>query len=224
MVQEMSVSERLETVVLETAPHPDACIIWLHGLGADGHDFEPLAYELRLPGAIRYVFPHAPVQPVTINGGRVMRAWYDIASPNLLCHVDEAGIRRSQRKVSALLEEQIAAGIDPERIVLAGFSQGGVIALEAGVRHHPPIAGIVALSTYVALPEAFPEAVPNAPPILLVHGSQDPIVPLALAEQSRLLLVRKGYRVAWHVFPMPHSVCAEEIIVLRRWLSARFSG
>lgn len=221
MTQATSVTERLDAIVLETGPDPDACIIWLHGLGADGHDFEPLAYELRLPGAIRYVFPHAPVQPVTINGGRMMRAWYDIVSPDLLCHVDEAGIRRSQQQVSALLEAQIASGIDPKRTILAGFSQGGVIALEAGVRYHRPIAGIVALSTYVALPEAFPEAADAAPQILMMHGTQDPIVPLALAEQSRLVLVRKGYRVTWHVFPMPHSVCAEEIAVLRRWLAAQ---
>ncbi len=214
-------TERLDAVVLETGPDPDACILWLHGLGADGHDFEPLAYELRLPWATRYVFPHAPVQPVTINGGRVMRAWYDIASPNLLRCVDEAGIRRSQRKISALLEEQIAFGIDPARIILAGFSQGGAIALEVGVRHHPPIAGIIALSTYVALPEEFPQATPNAPPILMMHGSQDPIVPLALAERARRRLIEQGYAVEWHVFPMPHSVCAEEIAVLRRWILKR---
>ncbi len=212
--------ERLETVVLETGPNPDTCILWLHGLGADGYDFEPLAHELKLPGSIRYIFPHAPIQPVTINGGMRMRAWYDIASPNLQGQIDQAGIRRSQKLIQALLEDQIKAGISPERIVLGGFSQGGVMALETGVRCKP-LAGIVALSAYLALPQEFPEASPNAPPILMLHGSQDSLVPLSLVEQSRLILERKGYRVTWQVFPMPHLVCAEEVAVLRQWLWAR---
>ncbi|WP_460036068.1 alpha/beta hydrolase [Methylothermus subterraneus] len=213
--------EKLSAIVVETGPDPTACIVWLHGLGADGHDFEPLARELKLPGAIRYVFPHAPMRPVTINGGMRMRAWYDIVSPDLRRHVDAAGIRHSQELIQAVIEDQIAAGIDPGRIVLGGFSQGGVMALEAGARQEPPLAGVVALSAYLALPEEFPQASPHAPPILMAHGDQDPIVPLALAEQSRLILEHKGYRVSWRVFPMPHSVCAEEIAWLNRWLEAR---
>lgn len=214
-------TEKLSAIVLETGSDPKACIVWLHGLGADGHDFEPLACELRLPGSIRYVFPHAPVRPVTINGGMRMRAWYDIVSPDLRRHVDKAGIRQSQRLVLDLLAEQLASGIDPSRMILGGFSQGGAIALETGVRCDPPLAGIVALSAYVALPDEFPQASPNAPPILMLHGSQDSIVPLSLAEQSQLELARKGYQVTWQVFPMPHSVCAGEIEVLRQWLYAR---
>ncbi|GAB4354266.1 MAG: alpha/beta hydrolase [Methylohalobius crimeensis] len=215
-------TERLDAVVLETGPEPDACILWLHGLGADGYDFEPIAYELRLPGAIRYVFPHAPTRPVTINGGMEMRAWYDIFSPDLQGQVDKPGIDDSRDLIDVLIDDQVAAGIDPGRIVLAGFSQGGVIALETGVRRHPSVAGIVALSTYVALPGALPEAGSDAfPPILMMHGSQDTVVPLPVAERSRLQLVRKGYPVEWHVFSMPHSVCAEEIVILRRWLTAR---
>jgi len=213
----------LESVVIETGPNPKTCIVWLHGLGADGYDFVPLTRELDLPFAVRYLFPHAPVQAVTINGGRRMRAWYDIASPNLREKADKAGIRRSQELIAALVQTQIAHGISPDRLVLGGFSQGGVMALEVGVRHSPPLAGLVALSAYLALPEEFPEASPNSPPILMVHGSQDPIVPLALAEQSRQVLECKGYRVTFQVFPMGHSVCAEEIALLSQWLKARLA-
>ncbi|BCX88471.1 phospholipase/carboxylesterase [Methylomarinovum tepidoasis] len=212
----------LEAVVVETGPDPDACIVWLHGLGADGHDFEPIAAELNLPGAVRFIFPHAPVRPVTINGGMAMRAWYDIASPDLRRRVDAAGIRQSQASIDRLLDSQIAAGVPPGRIVLGGFSQGGVIALETGVRRRPPLAGIVALSTYVALADEFPPAPPDAAPILMMHGSLDSIVPLALAEDSRRLLEALGYPVEWHVFPMAHAVCTEELAILRRWLLARF--
>jgi len=211
-------SYKLDAVIIETAPQPDTCIVWLHGLGADGHDFEPMAAELQLPGAIRYIFPHAPIRPVTINGGMSMRAWYDIAAPDLRLQVDRVGIQHSRKLVDALIDEQITAGIAPERIVLAGFSQGGVIALECGVRHRPPMAGIIALSSYVALADEFPVAAPESPPILMMHGSLDSIIPVAVAEQSYRLLLDLEYRVEWHVFQMPHGVCAEEITIIRHWL------
>lgn len=214
-------SQLPDAVIIETAPQPDACIIWLHGLGADGHDFEPIATALKLPGAIRFVFPHAPVRSVTINGGMQMRAWYDIVAPDLRMQVDREGIRHSRRIVDAILDEQIAGGIEPGRIVLAGFSQGGVIALETGGRRQPPLAGIIALSTYVALVEDFPSAKPDSPPILMMHGSMDPIVPIALARESRQLLVDLGYQVEWHEFQMPHAVCPEEIAIIHHWLVQR---
>lgn len=218
----MSRSDGLEAVVIETAPQPDTSIIWLHGLGADGHDFEPLATELQLRGAIRYVFPHAPVRPVTINGGMAMRAWYDIVAPDLRMAVDREGIEHSVALVDRLITEQIEGGIAPARIVLAGFSQGGVIALECGVRQHPALAGIIALSTYVALAETFPPADPvAAPAILMMHGSMDPIVPLAVAEESQRLLLELGYPLEWHVLRMAHGVCGEEIVLIRRWLGQR---
>jgi len=217
----MIASPKLDAVIRETAPQPDSCIIWLHGLGADGYDFEPIAESLQLSGAIRFVFPHAPVRPVTINGGMAMRAWYDIAAPDLRQRVDRAGIHQSRKLIDALIDEQIEKGIGAERIVLAGFSQGGVIALEAGVRRQPAIAGIVALSTYVALGDEFPPAGSDAPPILMMHGNMDPIVPVEVAEESRRLLLELGYRVEWHAFSMPHAVCPEEIAIIRRWLMRR---
>ncbi|MCX8048313.1 MAG: alpha/beta hydrolase [Methylohalobius sp.] len=216
-------ADKLDAIVVETGPDPEACVIWLHGLGADGHDFEPFAYQLKLPAAIRYVFPHAPIQPVTINGGLRMRAWYDIVSPNLWQQVDKAGIRRSQGLVTALIEEQIASDIAPGRILVGGFSQGGVIALETGIRSDPLIAGIVVLSGYVALPDELPEAPASAPPILMLHGRDDSIVPLSLAEQSQVRLVSKGYQVSGQTFPVGHSVSPEEIVVLRRWLWERLN-
>ncbi len=215
--------ETLESVRLETGPEPKACILWLHGLGADGHDFVPVAKALQLPFAVRHLFPHAPVRPVTLNGGMVMRAWYDIVSPDLCHQVDRHGIRRSQAQVTGLIDRQVEGGIPPERIVLAGFSQGGVIALEAGVRYQPCLAGVVALSTYVPLADEFPPATESSPPILMLHGTEDPMVPLSLAQEGCQLLRRLGYRVEWHTFPMGHSVCAEEIALLQRWLLERFT-
>ncbi len=218
-------NEILPSVVIDSAPHPNACVIWLHGLGADGHDFEPVVPELRLPPSlpVRFIFPHAPQRPVTINQGCVMRAWYDITHPDLGRFVDAAGIHQSRQLIDKLVNQVVGEGIAPGRIILAGFSQGGVIALETGLRHDPPIGGIIALSTYVALPDELPGAKPESPPILMMHGSEDPLIPLPLAEAGRDLLLNKGYQVAWHVFPMPHSVCAEEIAVIRRWLLERLA-
>lgn len=200
-------------------------IVWLHGLGADGHDFEPIAAQLALPPelGVRFVFPHAPPRPVTINGGYVMRAWYDIAAPDLRHTVDEAGISDSMQRVSAIIDREVTLGIPPSRIILAGFSQGGMIALEIGSRYLPPLGGVLALSTYLALPQQFPDSAAKMP-IFVAHGTQDPIIPYRLAVTSRDLLEHKGYAVEWHSYTMPHSVCTEEIRDLRVWLLARLTS
>ena len=212
-----------ETVEVEPRSVADASIVLLHGLGADGHDFESLVPELRLPAstAARWVFPHAPVRPVTINGGARMRAWYDIAGFDRRALQDEAGIRESAETVRALVERERERGIASDRIVLAGFSQGGAIALFAGLRQPARLAGILALSTYVPLADRLAaEAHPAnaAVPILMAHGTLDPIVPLALAEGSRALLRERGYEVDFRTYPMPHSLCAEEVTDIREWL------
>ena len=210
-------------VVVEPAKPAAAAVVWLHGLGADGHDFEPVAAELgkgRLDG-VRYVFPHAPVRPVTVNGGMAMRAWYDIAGPELDRRADMEGVRASAGTARALIDDQIACGIPSERIVLAGFSQGGAIALYAGLRLPFRIAGILALSTYLPGAESLgPEAhhANRDVPIFLAHGSQDPIIALALSERSRAAMAELGYTVETHTYPMPHSVCAEEVRDVGDWL------
>jgi phospholipase/carboxylesterase len=217
-------SKLLPSVEINPVGEIKASVIWLHGLGADGHDFEPIVPQLRLPPAfgIRFVFPHAPRRPVTINGGFVMRAWYDILTPDLSQRVDEAGMQESERAVLALIEREIAQGVAPARIILAGFSQGGVIALDVAVRYPKPLGGIIALSGYVAQPDQIPA--PARPiPIFMGHGTQDPIVPFALGVQSRRFLEAKGYKVDWHDYPMPHCVCTEEIAAIRSWLVDRLA-
>jgi phospholipase/carboxylesterase len=212
----------LEAMETETAKNPSASVIWLHGLGADGNDFAPIVPSLQLPrAAIRFVFPHAPIQPVTINGGMRMRAWYDIAD-GALRREDERGVRASQALIEDLIAREKTRGTAASRLVLAGFSQGGAIALQTGLRHPERIAGIMALSTYVPLAEKLPaeaSAINRDVPIYMAHGSYDPIVPLARAEQSRALLQSLGYPVQWREFPMPHSVCAEEVAEIGAWLS-----
>jgi len=213
-------SERLETIEIETGPSPRAAIIWLHGLGADGHDFEPIVPELgmRAAPAVRFIFPHAPTQPVTINRGAVMRAWYDVTGDG---RQDAAGIRASQARVEALIAHERARGVGAEAIVLAGFSQGGAIALQAGLRHPERLAGILALSTYLPLPDTLAQEASTANrdiPIFMAHGTQDPVIPLSWAARSRDHLTALGYAVDWHEYPMPHSVCAEEIADTARWL------
>jgi len=212
----------MDEIEIETGANPDAAVIWLHGLGADGHDFEPIVPELRLPAALRlrFVFPHAPIQPVTINGGMRMRAWYDIlqlgGGPE-----DEKGIRASQGLLGKLIEREKSRGIPASRIVLAGFSQGGAIVLQAALRYPERLAGVLALSTYLPLAAKLAEerhAANAALPIFMAHGSFDDIIPLARAERSRELLEAAGYRVQWHAYPMPHSVCAPEIADLSRFL------
>jgi phospholipase/carboxylesterase len=214
----------LEAIELETAPDPRASIIILHGLGADGNDFVPVAHELDLGavGPVRFVFPHAPTRPVTINGGYVMPAWYDILG--LDSHQqreDEAGLRASQALVETLIANEKARGVAARRIVLAGFSQGCAMTLMTGLRHAERLAGLVGLSGYLPLgakAEAERHAANRDTPIFLAHGSADPVIPIARARQSRDALVAMGHAVEWHEYAMPHSVCAAEIADLNRWL------
>lgn len=203
-----------------------ASVIWLHGLGADGRDFEPLVPELGLrERGVRVILPHAPFRAVTVNGGYVMRAWYDIHRPDLRANVDggadSEGIRASVAQVNALIAREIAAGIAPERIVLAGFSQGGAIVLHAGLTHPQRLGGILALSTYIALPEALAAEIAAAnrtTPVFIGHGTDDPIAPFALAGETRTQLETLGCPVEFHAYRMPHSVCLEEIADIRVWL------
>jgi phospholipase/carboxylesterase len=206
----------LQAVELQTSPSPAASVIWLHGLGADGYDFVPVVRELELlktPPA-RYVFPHAPTRAVTINGGYVMRAWYDILGNDLVRREDEPGIRESQQQVEALIAREVERGTPRSRIVLAGFSQGGAIALQTGLRQREPLAALLALSTYLPLAAAFDAERADASrsvPIFMAHGRSDPVIPLARATSSRDQLKAAGYSVEWHEYDMPHSVCEDEI-------------
>lgn len=213
----------LPAIEIETSPHPSTSVIWMHGLGADGSDFVPIVQELALPPrpGIRFVFPHAPKRPVTINGGYVMRAWYDVKGPRIEDRQDAEGMEASRRAIENLIEREKERGTPARCILLAGFSQGGAVALHTGLRYSQPLAGILALSTYLPLPETLErEAHPAnaAIPIFMAHGTLDPIVPLPLALTSRERLARLGYQVEWHEYPMPHSVCAEEIADLSAWL------
>ena len=213
----------LEVIEIETAKNPTASVIVLHGLGADGNDFVPVAEQLDLGavGPVRFVFPHAPPMPVTINGGHVMRAWYDILGTDLARREDEAGLRRSQVLVEALIAKERARGIDASRIVLAGFSQGCAMTLMTGLRCHERLAGLVGLSGYLPLAgmvAAERHSANRDVPIFLAHGRIDPVIPIARAIASRDALVALGHPVEWHEYPMPHSVCAEEIDDLGRWL------
>jgi phospholipase/carboxylesterase len=208
----------MQAVEINTGPNPQASVIWLHGLGADGHDFEPIVPELELATPVRFVFPHAPVRPVTLNQGMRMRAWYDIlqlgGGPE-----DEAGIRASQKLLEAMIAEEKKRGM--RSIVLAGFSQGGAIVLQTALRHAERLAGVLALSTYLPLNatlEAERSPQNRDLPIFMAHGQYDDIIPLARAEQSRKVLERLGYPVQWHVYPMPHSVCPEEITAISAFL------
>ena len=219
----------LERVELATGTNPVATVIWMHGLGADGWDFVPIVRELGLPAGLglRFIFPHAPERPVTINNGHVMRAWYDISQQDIARVPDERGIRESQREVEALIAGEKARGIPASRIVLAGVSQGGAIALQAGLRHGERLAGIMALSTYLPLEsslEAEASAANRGLPILMVHGTQDPVIPVQLAEASRATLAARGYDVTWKAYPMPHSVCAEEVGDIAGFLMRALGG
>lgn len=211
----------LETLEIETAPDPQASVIWLHGLGADGHDFEPIVHELDLALAVRFVFPHAPMMSVTINNGMVMRAWYDIVATDLGRHEDESGVRASQAALEELIARERSRGVLAHRIVLAGFSQGGAIALQTGLRYPDRLAGIMALSTYLPIAGTVAgesQAAHRDLPIFMAHGDLDPIVPVARARDSRGFLEGLGYPVEWHEYRMPHSVCVEEIAHLGGWL------
>ncbi len=211
-------------LVIEPKGRASASVIWLHGLGADAHDFEPIVPELGevLCDSVRFVFPFAPQRPVTINGGMVMRAWYDVADTDLARRADEEGVRESGKLLSALVDTEIQNGLSSNRIVLAGFSQGGAIAMHAGLRYPRPLAGILALSTYLPLHQAAREEASEANrsvPIFMAHGSQDPVIPLSASESSREFLTSLGYVVECHTYPMPHSVCGEEVRDIRDWLS-----
>jgi phospholipase/carboxylesterase len=216
-------ADLLEAIEIETAPNPDAAVVWMHGLGADGHDFEPIVPELRLRATtrIRFVFPHAPLRPVTINQGHVMRAWYDVRALAGVRREDEAGVRQSARQIEALLARERQRGIAPRRIVIAGFSQGGAMALHVGLRYADRLAGLLALSCYLPLSNTLPtEASPanRDVPIFWAHGLHDPMIPQAMAEQGRAQLAELGYQIDWHQYPIPHSVSAEEIADVARWL------
>jgi len=213
----------LETVEVETGSSPRACIIWLHGLGADGHDFEPIVPELDLPPglAVRFVFPHAPMQAVTINNGAVMRAWYDVYGLDGVRREDAAGVRASQGRIEALIARERERGFTASRIVLAGFSQGGAMAIHTAARHGERLAGVMALSCFVPLPDTLAvEATPvnRDVPVFMAHGTHDPLIPLARARSGRDLLLSLGYPVEWHEYPMPHSVCGDEITDISNWL------
>lgn len=216
-------TDLLDALEIETALDPDAAVVWMHGLGADGHDFEPIVPELGLPArpGIRFVFPHAPLRPVTINQGHVMRAWYDVRALAGVRREDEAGVRQSARQIEALMERERQRGIAPRRLVLAGFSQGGAMALHVALRHPERLAGVLALSCYLPLASTLAtEASPanRDVPIFWAHGVHDPMLPLAMAEQGREQVGSLGYRIEWHQYSIPHSVSAEEIADVARWL------
>jgi len=216
-------NQLLPTVEINPAGAIKASVIWLHGLGADGHDFEPIVEHLDLPAdeGIRFVFPHAPRRAVTINGGYVMRAWYDVADADLSTKEDSDGIKQSARQVRALIQRELDSGIDSSRIVLAGFSQGGAIALYTGLRYERPLAGILALSTYLPLADSLDKEKHTANQkisIMMAHGTNDPIIPIATAERSKTLLVEQGFNIEWHTYPMPHAVVDDEIKDISQWL------
>jgi phospholipase/carboxylesterase len=222
----MSTPPLLEAIEIETGDKPAAAVIWMHGLGADGNDFVPIVHELDLSGApaIRFVFPHAPMQPVSINNGYIMRAWYDVKGGDLegrSKQADEKGVRASQAAIEALIERETVRGIAAENIVLAGFSQGGAIALQTGLRYSKKLAGVMALSTYLPLAETLANEASQAnrgTPIFMAHGTDDAVIPLEMAARSRDVLVQHGYHVEWREYPMAHSVALEEIRDIAQWL------
>jgi phospholipase/carboxylesterase len=216
-------TEPLETIEIETRPKPSHSVIWLHGLGADGNDFVPIVQQLKLPKlGIRFVFPHAPMRPVTINGGFVMRAWYDIVAQDLAQREDEAGLRHSQAAIDALIAKEAARGMPASRVVLAGFSQGGVISLQTGLRHPKALAGVMSLSAYLPLAATVTKernAVNQDTPIFIGHGMVDNVVPLKAGTTARDQLIKLGYDVDWHQYPMAHSVCPQELDDIAAWLT-----
>lgn len=216
-------TDLLPSIVIETGDHPTHTILWMHGLGADGNDFVPIVRELNLQSSIhtRFVFPHAPMQSVTINGGSMMRAWYDISNQSLSSCEDVAGIRASQFAIETLISREKKNGIRPENIVLAGFSQGGVMALHTGLRHPDKLAGIMVLSGYLSMAETLATEAHQAnssAPIFMAHGHNDPVIPLELATLSKQQLLELGYCVKLNVYQMEHSVCIEETADISKWL------
>lgn len=210
-----------ETVEVSTGATPAASVIWLHGLGADGHDFEAIVPELRLPETLplRFIFPHAPLRPVTINGGMMMRAWYDILSLDSAGRADAKGVLESTALLEALVDNEIERGMEAGKIVIAGFSQGGAIAINAALHAKRRLAGLMALSTYIALPgDVSASAGKGGLPVFMAHGSLDPMLPMQWGRASADKLIEAGFAVEWHDYPMAHAVCPEEIMDIRTWL------
>ena len=229
----METTSLLETLEHETGAAPEWSVIWLHGLGADGNDFMPIVPELVRPGwpAVRFVFPHAPVRTVTINNGMPMRAWYDIRDTDLANRADAGGVEASIAQVGALIDREATRGIPASRVVLAGFSQGGAITLAAGLRRATPLAGLVALSTYLPLAAAALQALPattgsqaRTQPVFMAHGSHDPVVPLQAGRMGAQVLRELGFALEWHEYPMAHQVCAEQIADLSAWFARVLKG
>ena len=218
--------ELLQTVEHAPGDPVAGSVLWMHGLGADGHDFEPIVPELLLDAVhLRFVFPHAPVRPVTLNQGMTMRAWFDVFGLDRRSKQDEEGIRESGKQIEALIRRENERGVPTDRIVLAGFSQGGAVALHTGLRYPEPLAGILALSTYLPLHESFDAEASDAnraTPIFQAHGTLDPLVGISLGEGTRDFLTERGYAVEWNSYPMPHAVCPEEIADIGRWLGTAF--
>jgi len=217
----------LPHLTVETGPNPDRTVIWLHGLGADGHDFEPVVPRLGLSGdlAIRFIFPHAPSMPVTLNGGYIMPAWYDIKQTDLGIEHDQQGILNSTQDIRMLIEQEEMRGIPSHRIILAGFSQGAAMALHIGLRQTDQLAGVMALSGYLLLPEQTDQftSAAKSTPLFMAHGVHDPVVPYELGDQSRRKLEALGFLIQWHSYPMEHNVCPEEIRHIGTWITSVFT-
>ncbi len=213
----------LPAIELETQPNPNSTVIWLHGLGADGNDFAPIVPELDLPAdlAVRFIFPHAPTMPVTVNGGFVMPAWYDIKAMDIDREIDVAGLMQSARAISAFVDRELERGIDSRKIILAGFSQGGAVAYQVALSYRKPLAGLLAMSTYLATPDAGDSGEINKSiPIMIHHGLYDPVVPEQLGRRSMDQLTRQGYKAEYLTYPMEHAVCPEQIHDISQWLQA----
>ena len=212
----------LEKIIKQTGENPKIVIIWMHGLGADGNDFAPVVPQFTIPDfPIKFVFPHAPKIPVTINGGMVMRAWYDILSMDIAQRADIPGVKKSEILMHELIDEQIAAGFKPEQIVLAGFSQGSAMCLHTSARLNKKIAGIIALSGYIPVPDVLATEINKTnlnTPIFMGHGTQDPVVPYTLGTYSRDLLIKTGYKIDWHEYPIQHGVSVDEIMDIKKWI------
>ena len=218
----------LPHVLIETGENPTASVIWLHGLGADGHDFEPIVPELGLPQelVVRFVFPHAPSMPVTLNGGYIMPAWYDIRQNDLGIEHDRDGILQSAKAIQLLIDQEQMRGVPADRIILAGFSQGGAMALYAGLRQSKALGGIMALSAYLLLPEENQQCTPESKgtPLFMAHGIHDPVVPYGLGDTSCRKIQAMGYAVEWHSYPMQHSICPQEIVAIGKWITRTLSA
>ena len=220
-------ADLIEHLELNTGANPKGTVIWMHGLGADCWDFVPIVKELGVPPdlPLRFIFPQASSRPITINGGQVMPGWYDISMAELERKADETGIRASQLAIDALIEREMSRGISADNIVLAGFSQGGAIALQCALRCKHRLGGVMALSTYLTLADSLGAErtlVNTGIPILMAHGTQDPVVPLSLARTSKATLASHGYQVEWREYPMQHAVCGPEIEDIASWLKKRF--